>query len=252
MQRKSGKVNVNKCDNKSKFINTRSLLSIFLYLICMPATILLGIYLLDDRKYYIVSMLIICYAMIPFYVLFEKRKPKTREIIVISVLIVIGVCGRAVFFMTPQFKPVIAIVIISGACLGGHVGFLVGSMTGFISNFLFGQGPWTPWQMFAFGIVGLFAGLIFHKGFLTPNKIFLCIYGAFATFFIFGGIVDIWTILMFTPSPNVETAILVYSAALVFNLIHTVSTVFFLFIFAKPMIEKIERVKLKYGLIDTI
>ena len=108
--------------------------------------------------------------MIPFFMVFESRKPKARELIIISVLCAIAVSGRTAFFMTPQFKPVVAIVIISGVCFGGEAGFLVGAMTGFVSNFFFGQGPWTPWQMFCFGIIGFLAGILYKKGILKNNK----------------------------------------------------------------------------------
>src|SRR5690606_9923266 len=117
-------------------------------------TIAAGIYLLNDRKYYVISLLIITYSMLPFAMVFEKRKPQARELIVIAVLCAIAVAGRAAFFMVPQFKPVVAIVIIAGITLGAESGFLVGVMTGFVSNFFFGQGPWTPWQMFCFGVIG--------------------------------------------------------------------------------------------------
>ena len=109
--------------------------------------------------------------MIPFFLLFERRKPRARELIVVAVLIAIAVAGRAAFFMVPQFKPVIAIVIIAAVCFGGETGFLVGAMTGFISNFFFGQGPWTPWQMFCFGIIGFLAGILFHKRQLKTESI---------------------------------------------------------------------------------
>lgn len=235
--------------NEDRKLNKRTLVAAVMILVMIPVTIFLGMYYLDDRKYYIVSLLIICYTMIPFFMVFEKRKPEARELILIAVLIAIAVAGRAAFFMVPQFKPVVAIVIIAGVCLGGEVGFLVGAMTGFISNFFFGQGPWTPWQMFCFGIIGFIAGILFEKGILQKSRLQLCIYGGLSTFFIYGGLIDIWTILMFTPEPTMETAILVYGTGLWFNLIHAVATVVFLYFLAKPMTEKLERIKIKYGLI---
>ncbi len=225
-------------------------LSFLIILILIPVTLAGGVYLLDDRKYYIVSLLLVCETMIPFFLSFEKRKPQARELIVIAVLVAIAVVGRAAFFMVPQFKPVVAIVIIAGACFGSEVGFLVGAMTGFVSNFFFGQGPWTPWQMFAFGIIGFFAGLIFYHGFLKASKWSLCIFGGVSAFFIYGGIVDIWTILITTPTPNFATAVLVYGSAFWFNLIHGVATIFFLYLLSKPMMEKLERIKIKYGFLD--
>ena len=108
--------------------------------------------------------------MIPLGFAFENRKPKARELVIISALCAIGVAGRTAFFMLPQFKPVAAIVIISGVAFGGETGFLVGAITAFVSNFFFGQGPWTPWQMFSFGIIGFLAGIMFQKAFYARQK----------------------------------------------------------------------------------
>lgn len=150
-------------DDKRK-LKKRTIAAAILILGLIPLTILFGVYFLNDRKYFIISFLIICYAMIPFFLTFERRKPQARELIIIAVLIAIAVAGRAAFFMLPQFKPVIAIVVIAAICFGAETGFLVGAMTGFVSNFFFGQGPWTPWQMFCFGIIGFLAGILFQKG----------------------------------------------------------------------------------------
>ncbi len=234
---------------ESRKLNKRTLAASVMILIFIPATIFYGMFFLEDRKYYVVSLLMICYTMIPFFMVFEKRKPQARELLVIAVLVGIAVAGRAAFFMVPQFKPVVAVVIIAGVCLGGEAGFLVGAMAGFISNFFFGQGPWTPWQMFSFGIIGFFAGVLFQKGLLKTRRIPLIIFGGLSTFFIYGGVVDLWTIFMFTPEPNLGTAVIVYSMALWFNLIHAAATVIFLFFLANPMIEKLERIKIKYGLL---
>lgn len=144
-------------------LSRRTLLAALLILIVIPATILLGIFVLNDRKYYFISLLIVIYTMVPFAMVFENRKPQARELIVIAVLAAIAVAGRAAFFMLPQFKPVVAIVIIAGVSLGAEAGFLVGAVAGFVSNFFFGQGPWTPWQMFCFGIIGFLAGIFFRR-----------------------------------------------------------------------------------------
>lgn len=229
----------------------QTLLTWILVACFMLMTILAGMTFLDDRKYYFISILLIFYAMIPFFIRFEKRKPQAREVVIIGVMVAIAVAGRAAFFMVPQFKPVVAIVIISGVCLGKESGFLIGAMTGFVSNFIFGQGPWTPWQMFCFGIIGFIAGLLFEKKLAAKppgkRKLILCTFGGLATFFIYGGIIDLWTILGMTPNPEVETFILAYTVALPFNLIHAAATVFFLYWITNPMMNKLERVKLKYG-----
>ncbi len=231
-------------------LSRRTLLAALLILIVIPATMLLGIFVLDDRKYYFISLLIVIYTMIPFAMVFENRKPQARELIVIAVLAAIAVAGRAAFFMVPQFKPVVAIVIIAGVSLGAEAGFLVGAVAGFVSNFFFGQGPWTPWQMFCFGIIGFLAGIFFKKGLLKKNKLSLCIFGGLSTFLIYGGIINIGSLLMFTSEFSLPALMTTYISGFWFDMVHAISTVVFLFFIANPMIEKLDRIKTKYGLIE--
>ena len=234
---------------KSK-LNKRTVVASILILVVIPMTILYGVFKLDDRKYYFISILILIYTMIPFVMVFEKRKPQAREILIISVLSAIAVAGRGAFFMIPQFKPVVAIVIIAGVCFGGEAGFLVGAMTGFVSNFFFGQGPWTPWQMFCFGIIGFLAGVLYRKRILKNNKISLSIFAGLSTFFIYGGIINIWSLFMFTSDITMESVIAIYTSAIPFDLIHAVASVVFIYFLSDFMIEKLERIKIKYGLIS--
>ncbi len=189
--------------------------------------------------------------MIPFAMVFEHRKPQARELIVIAVLASIAVAGRAAFFMLPQFKPVVAIVIIAGVSLGAEAGFLVGATAGFVSNFFFGQGPWTPWQMFCFGIIGFMAGILFQKGLLKKNKLSLCLFGGLSTFVIYGGIINIGSLLMFTPQFSWKALQATYISGFWFDIVHAIATIVFLFLITGPMIEKLDRIKTKYGLIET-
>ncbi len=231
-------------------LSKRTLLAMAMILIAIPLTIYIGIYYLGDRKYYFISMLIILETMLPFVMVFEGRKPQARELIVIAVLCAIGVAGRTAFFMLPQFKPVAAIVIIAGVAFGGEAGFLVGAVTGFVSNMFFGQGPWTPWQMFAFGIIGFLAGVLFKKGFLRRNTTALCIFGGLATFLIYGGIMNPAAVLMFQAKPTIQIFYLAYIQGIPFDLVHAAATVIFLYFIAKPMLEKLDRIKVKYGLLE--
>ena len=238
-------------NNNDTKLSHRTLMACFMILVVIPLIIYLGITLGHDRKYYIVSLGIIVCTMLPFFMVFEDRKPQARELIIIAVLSAIGVAGRAAFFMLPQFKPVVAIVIISAVCFGAEAGFLVGAMTGFVSNFFFAQGPWTPWQMFSFGIIGFIAGILFKKGKLQKRKISLCIYGGLSTFFIYGFLLDTATWLIFPYSNmTLEGIIPIYLSGIPFNIVHAIATVFFLAVISKPMIEKLDRIKEKYGLIE--
>ena len=105
-----------------------------------------------NRRYYLTSVLLMLYFMIPFFFMFEHRRPRARELVVIAVMCAIAVVSRAVFIWAPNFKPLVAVVIITGMAFGPESGFLTGAMAAFVSNFIFGQGAWTPWQMFAYGI----------------------------------------------------------------------------------------------------
>ena len=240
-------IQVPKSDRK---LTKRTLLGAFLILLLIPLTIYIGVFFMGNRKYYFISLLIILETMIPFCMVFERRKPKARELIVISVLCGLAVAGRTAFFMLPEFKPVVALVIIAGVCFGGETGFLVGTVTGFISNFFFGQGPWTPWQMFAFGIIGFIAGILFKKGFLRKTKASLCIFGFLATLFIYGGIMNPASVIMYQSKINWDMVKSAYIMGIPFDSIHALSTAFFLWFISEPMIEKLERIKVKYGLVE--
>lgn len=248
-RKKLGKELIQNEKSKRK-ISKRTKIATLLILFLIPLTIFIGIYYLGDKKYYFISLLIILETMIPFGFAFENRKPKARELVIISALCAIGVAGRTAFFMLPQFKPVAAIVIISGVAFGGETGFLVGAITAFVSNFFFGQGPWTPWQMFSFGIIGFLAGIMFQKGILRKTKTDMCLFGFVATFVIYGGIMNPASVIMWQSNININMVLSSYVMGMPFDFIHAVSTVFFLFFAAEPMLEKLERIKIKYGLIE--
>lgn len=250
-RKKLGKELIQNEKSKRKILK-RTKIATLLILFLIPLTIFIGIYYLGDKKYYFISLLIILETMIPFGFAFENRKPKARELVIISALCAIGVAGRTAFFMLPQFKPVAAIVIISGVAFGGETGFLVGAITAFVSNFFFGQGPWTPWQMFSFGIIGFLAGIMFQKGILRKTKTDMCVFGFLATFVIYGGIMNPASVIMWQSNINININMVLssYVMGMPFDFIHAVSTVFFLFFAAEPMLEKLERIKIKYGLIE--
>lgn len=231
-------------------LSKRTIASMFLILILIPVTIWIGITLFDDRKYFVISLAIAVYCMLPFFLIFEGRKPQARELLTIAVLVAIAVAGRAAFFMVPSFKPVVAVTIISAVCFGAESGFLVGALSMLSSNMLFGQGPWTPWQMFAAGIIGFLAGILFQKGWLKARKISLCIYGFLATVFIYGGIMNPASLVMTSYAITKRNLLAIYMSGLPVDLVHASATVIFLWIASKPIIEKLERIKVKYGMIE--
>ena len=235
--------------NRGK-LSMRTVIAIIVVLVLIPVTIWIGITCFEDRKYLIISLVIAVFSMCPFFMVFEGRKPHAREILTIAVLAAIAVAGRAAFFMVPSFKPVVAITIISGVSLGAESGFLVGAISMLASNMFFGQGPWTPWQRLAAGIIGLLAGILFQKGWLKARKISLCIYGFLATVFIYGGIMNPASLVMASYSITWKNLLAIYMSGLPVDLVHASATVIFLWTASRPMLEKLERIKVKYGMID--
>lgn len=224
-----------------------SFLSVFAF---VPVTIFLGTHFFDDGKYLFISLVIMLECMVPFFALFENKHIRTREFVLISVMCAMCIASRAVFFGLPQFKPVTAMIIITGAVLGAQSGFLAGAVTMLLSNMLFGQGPWTPWQMFAMGIIGFLSGFLFERNILPLNRCCISVYGFFAALLIYGGIMDPAAMIMSNIEPTWENIRIFYLTGLPLDLIHAASTAVFLIIASKPIIRKVERVKHKYGLIE--
>ena len=222
-------------------------LSVLILLIAVPATVLFGVYALNDRKYYFTSLLIIFETMLATAFAFESSKPSSGKLVMLSVLSAVAVAGRIAFYAFPQFKPMAAVVIITGVCFGAQYGFLTGAASAFMSNFFFGQGSWTPWQMFSFGIVGFFAGLLFYRKRFAKNVPLLCIYGFFSVLVLYGGIMNISSVLAVQPYPDLKTFIAAFASGFVFDLVHAISTLLFLLFISKPLTDRIERIKTKYG-----
>lgn len=224
-----------------------TLISLFIFI---PATLLLG-RLLPGRAHYLTSTLVIVFILIPFFLSFEGKKPSARILVLIAVLCALAVASRAIFAALPNFKPIYGIIIIAGIALGAQAGFLVGAVSAFASNFLFGQGPWTPWQMLAYGTCGLLAGLVYYrKEKLPKDPLSLGLFGFVSVLFVVCPLLDTSTVLttltVFTP-----TAILsVYTTAILTNLIQAVCTLVTLLTISKPMLRKIDRIITKYGLLE--
>ena len=187
--------------------------------------------------------------MAPFFIAFEGRKPQARELVLLAVLSALAIGGRAVFFALPGFKPVAALVILTGVAFGAEAGFLVGAVTMLVSNVLFGQGPWTPWQMFAMGVIGLAAGILFRKGLLNRDRLSLSVFGGLSIFVIYGGILNPTSVWMYQSAPNLKMILATLVTGLPADAVHAASTVFFLWFLSESMLQKLDRVKVKYGLI---
>lgn len=228
----------------------RTVAAAVMILLLIPVTLFVGLFYLDNKKYYFISLLILLECMAPFFLLFEGRKPQARELVVIAVLCAVAVAGRAALFMLPQCKPVMALTILAGVAFGGEAGFLVGAMTMLLSNLLFAQGPWTPYQMFAMGIIGFLAGLLFRRGLLRRSRVSLAVFGALAAIVVYGGIMNPVSALLWSQALNGAVLLTYYLSGFPMDLIQAIATFLFLWFAAEPMLEKLERIKVKYGLME--
>lgn len=222
-----------------------SLISLFLLI---PATLFLGTRL-TGRAYYITGTLIIIEALLPFFFVFEGRKPQARELVLLAVMCALAVATRGLFSWLPHFKMISAVIMMSGIAFGGVSGFLVGAVSAFASNFLFGQGPWTPWQMMAYGMGGYLAGLLWQKGFFSKTPLAMEIAGFFLVMLGVGPLLDCGTLFTVTPVFTPAAVLTVFGAGVPANLLHAIATGITLAVFGKPMLSKLERVQRKYGML---
>ena len=237
-------------ENSKHSVDTKQILSVVLTeLIGIPLCIAIGFFFFGDRKYLFISMMTAVLSCIPFWTSLSRGKYSAKKVVLIAVLVAIATAGRSVFFMFPGIKPMAAVVIVTGISLGAEAGFLTGSLTMLLSNMLFGQGPWTPWQMFSMGLIGLLAGLLAAAGKERMEKrSSLCLLGLISPLVIYGGIMNFASLLMMSYTINKESIIAIYLSGIPMDMLHAVSTVIFLAVGGKPMLEKIERVKKKHGI----
>lgn len=232
-------------NEKNKYTTIIIYMIIFLVI---PAIIYIT-WRLAPERYYLTGMVIILLSMFIFFVRFERRKPEARELVVLAVICTIAVISRAVFAMIPHFKPMSGIIMIAGLAFGGETGFFVGAVSAFVSNFMFMQGPWTPWQMFAYGVGGLAAGLLGNCGIMRSDKpVRTAVAGCIIVIAVVGPLLDTCALFTMGVEINKASMAVTYGAGLPLNCVHGAATFVTLLLFSKPMTEKLDRMKKKYGI----
>jgi len=221
-------------------------LSVFISSLALFVLALVGVFFLNDRKYTIVSVIASIITCVPFFIRFEKRNVKSREAIVIAVMTAISVASRLIFAPIQSFKPVTAITIISGLYLGSDAGFMVGALTALISNFQFLQGPWTPFQMAVWGIIGFVSGILGDVGILK-NRIAVTVFSGLSGI-LYSLLMDIWTTLSMDSTFLAARYASFVASSLPVMATYVISNVVFMLLLQKPIGDKLERIKKKYGL----
>ena len=206
----------------------------------IPLTVLLGALVFDEKWYLLVAFLVAVLSLAVFLTGFEKKQTGSRRVVIASIMNALSEAGRFI----PLLKPVTAVTVIAAVYLGGETGFLVGSLSAFLSDFYFGQGPWTPFQMLAWGLIGLCAGLLSSP--LRRSRVLLLLYGAVSGI-VYSLVMDVWTVLWYGGGFELS----LYRAALITAIPHTLAYILgnciFLYLLAKPFGEKLTRIKIKYG-----
>lgn len=192
------------------------------------------------------SLSLLFIAMMPLFLRFEAREVKAEETMLIAVLSALAAVGRIPFAAIPSVQPTTFIVIMAGITLGAENGFIVGAVAALVSNLVLGQGPWTPWQMMAWGMVGSSAGLLEKLGGFRRKgamEVFGFLWG-----FLFGWIMNIWHIVGFFDRPTLALWITSALTSAPFDLMHALSNVTLLLLFGKSWKRILDRMIRKFGL----
>ncbi|MGN0301281.1 MAG: ECF transporter S component [Anaerotardibacter sp.] len=213
-------------------------------LIGVPAALIACAYFQIEQAA-LLTLLVVVVSLAIFFKDFEIRKPALRQIMPTVVLAALASAGRILFAPIPDFKPVSAICIISGAVFGRQCGFMVGALAALCSNFFFGQGPWTPWQMYAWGLIGYLSGVIFQRCELKTPAVLV---GGFVSALLYGLILNSWYVVGYVNPLTLPGALMAFGAGLPFDIVHGIATAVFLSVLYVPWRRKLERIKRKYGL----
>lgn len=291
-------------------------LTAVLIFLVIPALIALTVFLGSKRLYMPLSLLILVMIMAPFFMIFERRRPRAREVVLIAMMSALTVASHTFFHIAFPVQIGTAMVIISGISLGPEAGFLIGAMSRFVCNFYMGQGAWTPWQMFCWGLLGFLAGLafnreiskqnsignfkkvmapvlcvifselvayisflvwpgndkiffgwrvylfgiiglllavIFQKGKLKADNITMAIFTFVVTFVIYGGIMNFAAMCLSMNEPGslgigVKALKALYVSGVGYDFYHALTAAICVFVIGTPMVNKLERIKIKYGI----
>ena len=223
-------------------------------LLAVPAC-MVAVWLINVDQAAILMLIVVALVIALFFMGYEAGRPGLRQIMPTLVLAALAAAGRILFGPIPDFKPVSAIAIIAGATLGRRNGFMVGALAALSSNFFFGQGMWTPWQMYGWGLVGYVGGALAELGAFgradeTGGRVrrwALLVYGL-ASGFLYGAVVNAYDVIGFVRPLTWEGAIARVAAAVPFDLVHGLATCVFLLALYGPWTRRIGRVVRKFDL----
>ncbi len=169
---------------------------------------------------------------------YERGGAGSREIALVATLAAAAVAGRVLLAAVPSAQPVTAICIVTGIALGARAGAAVGATAALVSNAFLGQGPWTPWQMLSWGLVGASAGLL--APLLRRYPAALIAFGAMWGL-LFGAIMNVWQLAAFGPALNLPAFVATTGRSLPFDIAHAVTNVALLALAGAALIRLLDR-----------
>lgn len=223
--------------------------TVLVFFLLIPATLYIGTRM-PGKSYYLTATLMIIEMLIPFFLAFEGRKPQARELVVLTVMCAIAIVSR-IAIPIPHFKPTFAVIMLSGIAFGPQSGFIVGAVTAFASNFFELQGPYTPWQMMAYGAGGLAAGFFAQMGWLSRKPWQLAVFGFFAVVLWVGPMLDVCSFFLMPIGFSLQALIATLLSGLLWvNVSQGLCTALTMLFFSRPLLEKLDRIKVKYGMME--
>lgn len=193
-------------------------------------------------------MIILALIIVTFYVVFERSHPKAGELVIVSQMCALCICVRAIFSFVPYFNPVMALIMLSALALGVRKGFMIGSLTAFGSNFIFGQGPWTLYQMVSWGTAGVIFALLGKSGLIRCDQwrfrdyIGACAAAVITVIFISGPLSDLSGVFMFGVN-DLKSFWALLAGGFILNLSLAASSAATIIIVSRPILFALKRAR---------
>ncbi|MGK2939105.1 MAG: DUF6580 family putative transport protein [Solirubrobacteraceae bacterium] len=190
------------------------------------------------------SFALLAFALATGFWWYERTKPPAKVIALVATLAALAAIGRIAFAPLPNIKPTTDIVLIAGYVLGGAPGFVVGALTALVSNLFFGQGPFTPWQMASWGLVGLFGALLARLFGRDLGRVELAA-ACGAAGLGFGLIMDVHMWILYSGHTLTELWV-VLGRGVPFNVAHAVGNVVFCLTFGPLLVRSLQRFRERF------
>jgi energy-coupling factor transport system substrate-specific component len=194
------------------------------------------------------SLVVLAAALAAGFAWYERSRPSARVVALIATLAALAALGRIAFAPIPQVKPTTDIVLLAGYVLGGAPGFAVGAVGAIASNVFFGQGPWTPWQMGAWGLVGV-GGAVLARATRSRRpelgRIPLSAACAVAGL-LYGAIMNFSLWATFSGEHSLDQLAFIASTSLPFDVAHAVGNVVFCLAFGPALVRALARYRSRF------